>query len=147
MARAFAITGLLGLSLFLAPGCATVREAEAPCESTASNEIGAVFLAYERYRDEGLDAGLIRDSRVALERARWVLYGENGLPGDETCERREQRRPGWRELNEDFETAELLVRELETIRGVRFVKIRETRVVWVDATTGEEIPPDVAQSI
>lgn len=144
MARRLWLAGVLSVVL---TGCATLRDATAECESVASNEIGDVFLAYEQYRDEGLDSGLVRRSRLALERARWVLYGEEGISGEVVCARRDQRRPGFRELADDFETAELLVRELETIRGVRFVKVREAQAVWVDATTGEEVPPDLAQSI
>lgn len=130
--------------ILLLTGCATVRQSAEQCEDIASSELAAVFLAYEHYRDGGLRARLVNDARRALERARYTLYGEGGLPVSATCPPTHHRRTYFRELADDFEAASALVTELEDVRGVRFVELRGDHIVWANATTGAELSPEIA---
>lgn len=129
-------------------GCATLREAGEACESEASERLATVFRSYEEYRDAGLTHGLIANSRLALEQARANLFAEGALVGEVTsCPKVQRRKPSWRDLNGDFDAAQILVRELEMLRGVRFVEMRGDRAIWVNQTTGEELDEQTAASI
>ena len=129
-------------------GCATVREAGEVCENEASERIATVFRGYETYRDAGLTSGLIANARLALEQARANLLAEGVFVEAVTvCPKGQRRKPSWRDLNGDFEAAEILVQELETMRGVRFLEMRGQTAVWVNQTTGEELDEQTAASI
>lgn len=133
--------------LFLGGGCASVRAAGEQCENLSSNEIADVFEVYETYRDGGLEPGLLNTARRSLEGARYALFGEGKVVVDSPCPPARRAKASWKELRDDFEAAEILVRELEDIRGVRFVDVRGEAVVWTDATTGQEIPAEMAASL
>lgn len=124
--------------------CATMGQTAPECEEVAAREITTVFQAYERYRDNGLHGHLVNDARRALEKARFALHGDLGLPGAPTCPPSQRRRASFRDLSDDFEAADALVKELEEVRGVRFVELRGEQIIWTNATTGAEVPPQMA---
>ncbi len=138
----------LAVASFLASGCATIRETAEVCEQQTSDDLAAVFRLYESYRDEGLQTALVGSARRSLEQARFILFQDPGLPGStEPCPPTRRKRPSWKDLRDDFEAAETLVRELEDVRGVRFVEVREGTLIFADATTGDEIPTEMAGSL
>lgn len=138
---------LLYIVILLLAGCASLRSASEACESFVSQEVADVFRRYDKYSMEGFQVGLVYRSRLALERARRSLQGDELIAVGPVCPRSRQRSTTWKELSRDFESAATMVRELEEARGVRFVEFRGDQPIWLDATTGKEVPSDLASSI